>query len=120
MLKLRLQRRGKNKYATYRVVVAQGEAPIQGRFIADVGSYNPHTNAFTVQSEQVTRWLSQGAKPSATVHNLLVTHGIVKAEKVTIWHPPKSEAAPAPSAPEQPSEPATPATTPETPATPAT
>ncbi|MEX1997331.1 MAG: 30S ribosomal protein S16 [Candidatus Andersenbacteria bacterium] len=88
MLKMRLQRRGKNKYATYRVVVAQHHAPIKGRFIADVGFYNPHTDAFRVDATKVATWLKQGVQPSATVHNLLVTHGLLKAEKVKIWQPP--------------------------------
>jgi small subunit ribosomal protein S16 len=48
MLRIRLQRRGKRGYATYRVVVADGHAPIKGRFIEDVGSYNPHTALFAV------------------------------------------------------------------------
>ncbi len=101
MLKLRLQRRGKNKYATYRVVVADKDAPIQGRFIADVGSYNPHTNAFAVDVQVVTDWLAKGVQPSATLHNLLITHKVITGEKVTIWHPPKAEgAAPAPAAAE--------------------
>lgn len=93
MLKIRLQRRGKNKYATYRVVVADQRAPIQGSFVADLGAYNPHTNMFTVQKDVVTKWIGQGAQPSATVHNLLITHGIIQGEKVTIWRPPQPPAA---------------------------
>lgn len=91
MLRLRLQRRGKKNYATYRVVVADQHAPIQGKFIDDVGFYNPHSNTFSVQDEQVKKWLSQGAKPSATVHNLLVTHGFIQADKVTSWRPKKTQ-----------------------------
>ncbi|MEK7556837.1 MAG: 30S ribosomal protein S16 [Patescibacteria group bacterium] len=87
MLKLRLQRRGKKNYATYRVVVAQASAPIQGKFIDDLGFYNPHSNTFTVEGEAVQKWLKQGAKPSTTVHNLLVTHGLIQGEKVTSWRP---------------------------------
>lgn len=93
MLRLRLQRRGKRNYATFRVVVADQHAPIKGKFVADVGSYNPHTNAFTVKPEIVQEWLRKGVQPSATVHNLLVTHGILKADKVTIWLPKKTEEA---------------------------
>lgn len=102
MLKLRLQRRGKKNYATYRVVVAEQRSPIQGKFLEDIGFYNPHTNAFTVQGELVQKWLAAGAQPSATVHNLLVTHGLLAAEKVRSWRPKKKEAAagetPAPAA----------------------
>lgn len=92
MLRIRLQRRGKKNYATFRVVIAEQHAPVKGRFVADVGFYNPHTNEFSVDKEQVEKWLSQGVKPSDTVHNLMVTHGLIKAEKVTIWHPKKKEA----------------------------
>src|SRR3990167_5067090 len=48
MLKIRLRRRGKNKYATYRIVVAQHSAPIKGKFIADLGFYNPHSKEFSI------------------------------------------------------------------------
>lgn len=89
MLRLRLQRRGKRNYATYRIVVADGHAPIKGRFIADVGHYNPHTDEFSVNKEQVTNWLGKGVQPSATVHNLLVSHDIIEAPKVKSWSPKK-------------------------------
>lgn len=97
MLKLRLQRRGKRNYATYRIVVADAGAPIKGRFLADVGHYNPHTDVFSVDAEVVKKWLSQGVQPSATVHNLLVTHDIIKADKVTSWRPKKKAAGEAPT-----------------------
>ena len=93
MLKLRLQRRGKRNYATYRVVVAEHTAPVKGRFIADVGHYNPHTDTFKVNTEAVTEWLGKGAQASPTVHNLLVQHSVIKADKVTSWRPKKKEAA---------------------------
>lgn len=93
MLKIRLQRRGKTNYATYRVVVAQAGAPVKGRFIADLGHYNPHTDVFQVDGEAVTTWLGKGAQASPTVHNLLVTHGVIKSEKVTSWRPKKKEGA---------------------------
>lgn len=87
MLRLRLQRRGKKNYATYRVVVADQRAPVKGKFVADVGSYNPHTDAFNVDGERVNDWLSKGVQASSTVHNLLVTHGLIEADKVTSWRP---------------------------------
>lgn len=91
MLKIRLQRRGKRNYATYRVVVTEQGAPVQGRFIADVGHYNPHTNEFSVERETVQQWLAKGAQASPTVHNLLITHHVIKGEKVTSWRPKKKE-----------------------------
>lgn len=91
---MRLQRRGKKNYATYRIVVAERGAPVKGRSIEDLGHYNPHTDVFSVAADKVTAWLSKGVQPSATVHNLLVTHGVIKAEKVTSWKPKKKEATP--------------------------
>jgi len=91
MLRMRLQRRGKKNYATYRVVIAERRASVKGRFVADLGSYNPHTDAFVVNGEKVTQWLGQGVQPTPTVHNLLVTHGLLKADKVTSWQPKKKQ-----------------------------
>jgi small subunit ribosomal protein S16 len=93
MLRMRLQRRGKRNYATYRVVVAEQTAPVKGRFIDDVGSYNPHTNDFLVDKEKVEKWIGNGVKPSDTVHNLLVTHKLIKADKVTSWKVPTKKQA---------------------------
>lgn len=89
MLRIRLQRRGKKNYATFRVVVAQQYAPVKGRFVADLGYYNPHSDEFKLDEQKTKNWLKQGVKPSATVHNLLVTHGLLKADKVTSWKPKK-------------------------------
>lgn len=90
MLRIRLQRRGKKNYATYRIVVANQRAPIKGRFIADLGYYNPHTDEFKV-NEDVKKWIDNGAKATNTVHNLLVTHKIIDADKVTSWRPKKKK-----------------------------
>ena len=87
MLRLRLQRRGKKNYATYRVVVADQRAPIKGRFVADVGWYNPHRDEFTVNADDVKAWLGKGVQPTPTVQNLLVEHKIITGDKVTSWRP---------------------------------
>jgi len=92
MLRIRLQRRGKNKYATYRVVVADQHAPIKGRSIADLGHYNPHSNEFKVEGQSVNEWIKKGAQPSPTLHNLLVGSGVIQGEKVRVWKPKKKAA----------------------------
>jgi len=92
MLRIRLQRRGKKNYATYRIVVADASAPIKGKYLADLGHYNPHSDVFQVVKEVVGDWLKKGAQPSNTVHNLLVTHKIIDAPKVTSWRPKKKVA----------------------------
>jgi small subunit ribosomal protein S16 len=91
MLRIRLQRRGKKNYATYRIVVADQHAPIKGRFIADLGYHNPHTDEFKVNSEEVKKWISNGAKPTNTMHNLLITNKVIEGEKMTSWRPKKKE-----------------------------
>ena len=91
MLRIRLQRRGKNKYATYRVVVADSHAPVKGRFVADLGFYNPHTSQFEVSKEDALAWISKGAQPSATVHNLLTENKYISEDKVTSWRPKKKK-----------------------------
>ena len=103
---MRLQRRGKKNYATYRVVVADRGAPVKGRFVADLGGYNPHTDALVVNQEDVSLWLGKGAQPSATVHNLLVTHNLLKADKVTSWRPKRKEGAGTEATPEKSETPA--------------
>jgi small subunit ribosomal protein S16 len=92
MLKIRLRRRGKNKYATYRIVVAEHSAPVKGRFVADLGFYNPHSKELSIKKEDVTQWMSKGAQLSATVHNLLVNHKLLDAPKLTSWKPKRKKA----------------------------
>lgn len=92
MLRIRLTRRGKSKYATYRIVVAEHSAPIKGRFLADLGNYNPHSKEFKISNEEMQVWVKKGAKPSATLHNLLVNHKIIDAPKVQSWKPKKKVA----------------------------
>lgn len=98
MIRIRLQRRGKTKYATYRVVVADQRAPIKGRYIADLGAYNPHTDRLTVPADIVKDWLKKGAQPTPTVHNLLVNQGIIQATKVRSWRPKPKAPSAAPAA----------------------
>jgi small subunit ribosomal protein S16 len=89
MLRIRLTRRGKNKFATYRIVVAEHSAPIKGRFIADLGMYNPHTKEFRIDKDLLNEWFKKGAQASATLHNLMVNNKIIDAPKLTSWKPKK-------------------------------
>jgi small subunit ribosomal protein S16 len=78
MVKIRLQRVGKKKRPSYRVVVADSRAPRDGRFIDIIGHYDPLTDPATVdiQEEKALKWLRQGAQPTETVANLLSKAGI--------------------------------------------
>jgi small subunit ribosomal protein S16 len=71
-------RMGKKKQPTYRVVVADGRSPRDGRYIEILGQYRPREEPsfFSVDDEKVLGWLHQGAQPSDQVHRLLVNAGI--------------------------------------------
>ncbi len=77
-VKIRLMRVGKKKQPTYRVVVADGRSPRDGRYIEIIGLYQPRQDpsAFTVDDEKVLAWLSKGAQPTEQVHRLLVGSGL--------------------------------------------
>ncbi|MDR0951975.1 MAG: 30S ribosomal protein S16 [Oscillospiraceae bacterium] len=73
MVKIRLRRMGAKKNPYYRIVVADSRSPRDGRFIEEIGAYDPLTNpaTVTVNSERAKYWLSQGAQPTETVRALL-------------------------------------------------
>ena len=72
-VKIRLTRTGKKKAPSYRVVVADERYPRDGRFVEELGYYNPMTNPaeFKIDAEKATAWLAKGATPTETVKSLL-------------------------------------------------
>ncbi len=80
MVKIRLKRMGQKKAPFYRIVVADSRSPRDGRFIEQVGYYDPTKNptALKIDEELVTKWLKNGAQPTDTVARLLKNAGIVK------------------------------------------
>ncbi len=81
MLVIRLRRVGKKNKPTYRIVVAEHSFPVDGKFTADLGFYNPHTKAVGLKKEEAVDWMNKGAQPSNTVAKILekekVKHGSV-------------------------------------------
>ena len=79
MVKIRLKRMGAHKQPFYRVVVADSRAPRDGKFIEEIGYYDPLTNPATVKidAEKAKQWLNNGAQPTETVKALLKKSGIV-------------------------------------------
>ncbi len=71
---------GKKKAPFYRIVVADSRSPRDGRFIEEIGTYDPSKDpsVFDVNEESVKKWLSTGAKPTETVGKLLKIAGIEK------------------------------------------
>jgi small subunit ribosomal protein S16 len=83
-VKIRLTRMGTKKKPFYRIVVADSEAPRDGRFIEIVGNYDPLKDPaeINLKEERIEDWLSKGAKPSVTVLSLLKKKGLMtKAAK---------------------------------------
>lgn len=79
-VKIRLKRVGAKKAPFYRIVVADSRSPRDGRFIEEVGTYNPVAQPAKVEinEESVLQWMQNGAKPSDTVRNLFSKQGIME------------------------------------------
>ena len=91
MLAIRLQRIGKKKQPTYRVVVSDKKKDLYGKHLEILGNYNPVSipKTISLNAERIKYWLAHGAQASATVHNLLVKEKIIDAKKVQAWKPKK-------------------------------
>lgn len=79
-VKIRLKRMGQKKAPFYRVIVADSRSPRDGKFIEEIGTYDPtkEPSAFSVNEEAAKKWLSNGAQPTDTVNRLFKKAGIVK------------------------------------------
>ena len=73
MVKIRLRRMGAKKAPYYRIVVADSRSPRDGRFIEEIGTYDPlsETNSLRVDTERAKYWIANGAQPTDTVRALL-------------------------------------------------
>ena len=79
-VKIRLRRMGAKKAPFYRVIVADERSPRDGKFIDEIGYYNPLRDPaeINIDSEKANTWLANGAQPTETVKSLLKKSGIVK------------------------------------------
>ena len=79
-VKIRLRRMGQKKAPYYRAVVADSRSPRNGRFIAEIGTYDPSQEpaAVNFNEEETKKWLANGAQPTETVARLLKNAGIEK------------------------------------------
>ena len=78
-VKIRLRRMGAKKAPFYRVVVADSRSPRDGRFIEEIGFYNPMKNPaeVNVDADKAKKWLGNGAQPTDTVRDLLKKTGVI-------------------------------------------
>lgn len=79
MVKIRLHRMGAKKAPFYRIVVADSRYPRDGRFIEEIGTYDPMTEPASVKvdGEKVKQWIANGAQPTDTVKSLLKKNGVI-------------------------------------------
>ena len=79
-VKIRLKRMGANKKPFYRIVVADSRAPRDGKFIEEIGYYNPvsEPKQIKINDEKANKWLKVGAQPTDTVKKLLQSQGIIE------------------------------------------
>lgn len=78
-VKIRLRRMGAKKAPFYRVIVADSRSPRNGKFIEEIGTYNPLTNPseIKIDADAAKKWLSNGAQPTDTVKALLKKSNII-------------------------------------------
>lgn len=105
MLKIRLQRVGRKHEPTFRLVLTDSKNSTKsGRYLEVLGNHDPrHKDKTAIEADRVKHWISKGAKPTDTVHNMLVSKKIISGKKVNVLPkktPIKKEgAAPAAEAP---------------------
>lgn len=107
MLTIRLQRVGKTKKPSYRLVISEKARDTQGTYLELLGTYQPQSKAeqFHPRAERIQYWISKGAQTSPTVHNLLVNAGVITGKKKRAVYISKKRVAkiksaqPAPAAP---------------------
>ena len=80
MVKIRLRRDGAKKAPYYKVVVADSRFPRDGRFIEEIGTYNPlkQPSEIKIDAEKAKKWIANGAQPTETARTILVREGILQ------------------------------------------
>ena len=85
MLTIRLTRKGKKNQPFFKVVVIDKRRSSKGgRAVEDLGYKNPLTKKVSLKKERILYWISKGAQPSASIHNLLVSEKIIDAKKINV------------------------------------
>ncbi|MEK7264682.1 MAG: 30S ribosomal protein S16 [Pseudomonadota bacterium] len=82
---IRFQRIGRRNDPAFRIVVLEKErAAKAGNIVELLGTYNPRSKALTLNGEQVKHWISKGAQPTGSIHNLLVNRGVIQGKKINV------------------------------------
>ncbi len=85
MLMIRFQRIGRTNDPAFRIVVVEKErAAKTGNIVELLGTYNPRSKELTLNEERVKEWIAKGAQPTGSIHNLLITKGVIQGKKVNV------------------------------------
>ncbi|TSC81250.1 MAG: small subunit ribosomal protein S16 [Parcubacteria group bacterium Gr01-1014_19] len=99
MLVLKLKRIGKKHQAAFRLIVDEKRHKLFGKNVEDLGWYNPRTDKHEINKERVSYWLKTGAQVTDTVHNILVSAGVIEGKKIAVHKQPKKKEGDAKAAP---------------------
>lgn len=85
MLRIRLQRTGRNHETTFRIVLTDSQNSTKsGKYLEMLGNYDPRKKGEIINTERILYWISKGAKPTDTLHNLLIEKKIITGKKVNV------------------------------------
>ncbi|MDP2638932.1 MAG: 30S ribosomal protein S16 [Candidatus Azambacteria bacterium] len=104
MLTIRLQKVGKKHTATFRVVATQKTAGPRRKYLELLGNLNRQTKAVSLNKDRILYWISKGAQPSDSIHNLLVSQGVITGAKKPVHKKSKKPPVVATAMPETASE----------------
>ena len=82
---IRFQRIGRTNDPAFRIVLIEKERAAKAGGINELlGTYNPRSKALTLNEERVTYWISKGAQPTGSIHNLLINKGVIQGKKINV------------------------------------
>ena len=82
---IRFQRIGRRNDPAFRIVILEKErAAKAGNILELLGTYNPRSKALTLNAERVKEWIAKGAQPTGSIHNLLVSKGVIQGKKINV------------------------------------
>jgi small subunit ribosomal protein S16 len=85
MLMIRFQRIGRTNDPAFRIVLLEKERAAKAGGITELlGTYNPRSKALTLKEERVKYWISKGAQPTDSIHNLLISKGVIEGKKINV------------------------------------
>ncbi|MBT4722268.1 30S ribosomal protein S16 [Candidatus Falkowbacteria bacterium] len=84
MLSIKLARVGRKNDPFFRLIVLDKKKDTYGAFLENVGTYNPKTKELKINKESIQEWLSKGAQPTKSVHNILISQGVIEGKKVGV------------------------------------